>query len=576
MELLPFGDLPAYKPRNFVPADFKVSDWDVIEPLFNQLENDLESCESSGSLEAWLLKVSEIGAILDEDGSRRYIAMTCHTSSDEAKGAYLDFVENIEPHLKERFFQLAKKFVSHPQRENLPKERYEILNRDWQSMVDLFREENVPLETEESKLGQQYQEKMGALTVEFQGEEKTLVQMGVYLQETDRSVRQEAWERVAGRRLQVSEECDRQFDDLKDLRIQIAANAGFGDYRDFKHVAKGRFDYQPEDCFKFHEAVEKVVMPAYNEMLAGRRSKLGLDTLRPWDTSVDPDGLEPLRPFTEVEEMVAKTKGIFDQVDGELATGFQTMRDGQLLDLANRKGKAPGGYQSSLPEARLPFIFMNSVGLQRDVETLLHEAGHAFHTLAAQDEDIHEYQHAPLEFCEVASMSMELVGNEHLEEFYSHDDCVRARRQHLEGIIGLFPWIATVDAFQHWIYTHPKHTLEERDEAWNGLLDRFGGDIDWSGHEKARTKMWHRQSHIFLVPFYYIEYGIAQLGALGVWNNSKTDRALALSDYKKALALGGSRPLPELFAAANIPFQFDTEAFKPLVELIQSELAALK
>ena len=576
MELLPFGDLPAYKPRNFVPADFKVSGWDVIEPLFDQLENDLELCESSASLEAWLLKVSEVGAILDEDGSRRYIAMTCHTSSDEAKGAYLDFVENIEPHLKERFFQLAKKFVSHPQRENLPKERYEILNRDWQSMVDLFREENVPLETEESKLGQQYQEKMGALTVEFQGEEKTLVQMGVYLQETDRSVRQEAWERVAGRRLQVSEECDRQFDDLKDLRIQIAANAGFGDYRDFKHVAKGRFDYQPEDCFKFHEAVEKVVMPAYNEMLAGRRSKLGLDTLRPWDTSVDPDGLEPLRPFTEVEEMVAKTKGIFDQVDGELATGFQTMRDGQLLDLANRKGKAPGGYQSSLPEARLPFIFMNSVGLQRDVETLLHEAGHAFHTLAAQDEDIHEYQHAPLEFCEVASMSMELVGNEHLEEFYSHDDCVRARRQHLEGIIGLFPWIATVDAFQHWIYTHPKHTLEERDEAWNGLLDRFGGDIDWSGHEKARTKMWHRQSHIFLVPFYYIEYGIAQLGALGVWNNSKTDRALALSDYKKALALGGSRPLPELFAAANIPFQFDTEAFKPLVELIQSELAALK
>ena len=576
MELLPFGDLPAYKPRNFVPADFKVSGWDVIEPLFDQLENDLELCESSASLEAWLLKVSEVGAILDEDGSRRYIAMTCHTSSDEAKGAYLDFVENIEPHLKERFFQLAKKFVSHPQRENLPKERYEILNRDWQSMVDLFREENVPLETEESKLGQQYQEKMGALTVEFQGEEKTLVQMGVYLQETDRSVRQEAWERVAGRRLQVSEECDRQFDDLKDLRIQIAANAGFGDYRDFKHVAKGRFDYQPEDCFKFHEAVEKVVMPAYNEMLAGRRSKLGLDTLRPWDTSVDPDGLEPLRPFTEVEEMVAKTKGIFDQVDGELATGFQTMRDGQLLDLANRKGKAPGGYQSSLPEARLPFIFMNSVGLQRDVETLLHEAGHAFHTLAAQDEDIHEYQHAPLEFCEVASMSMELVGNEHLEEFYSHDDCVRARRQHLEGIIGLFPWIATVDAFQHWIYTHPKHTLEERDEAWNGLLDRFGGDIDWSGHEKARTKMWHRQSHIFLVPFYYIEYGIAQLGALGVWNNSKTDRAQALLDYKKALALGGSRPLPELFAAANIPFQFDTEAFKPLVELIQSELAASK
>lgn len=576
MELLPFGDLPPFKARAFVPADFKVSGWDAIKPLFDQLESDLDASEMIADLEAWLLKVSEIGAILDEDGSRRYIAMTCHTSVDEAKGAYLDFVENIEPHLKEHFFVLAKKFVAHPQRANLPESRYEILNRDWQSMVDLFREENVPLETEESKLGQQYQEKMGALTVEFQGEEKTLVQMGVYLQETDRAVRQEAWELVANRRLEVADECDQQFDQLKDLRVQIAGNAGYRDYRDYKHIAKGRFDYQPEDCFKFHEAVEQVVMPAYNDLLADRRAKLKLDAIRPWDTAVDPDGLEPLKPFSEVEDMVSKTKGIFDQVDNELAAGFQTMRDRKLLDLANRKGKAPGGYQSSLPEARLPFIFMNAVGLQRDVETLLHEAGHAFHTLAAQEEDIHEYQHAPLEFCEVASMSMELVGNEHLEEFYSSEDCVRARRQHLEGIISLFPWIATVDAFQHWIYTHPDHSVNERDAAWNGLLDRFGGNIDWNGHEAARTKMWHRQSHIFLVPFYYIEYGIAQLGALGVWKNSKTDRAQALADYKKALALGGSRPLPELFAAANIPFQFDTEAFKPLVELIQSELAALK
>ena len=576
MELLPFGDLPPYKPRTFVPVDLTVASWDAIAPLFDQLDSALDSCASVDDLESWLLDVSELGAVLDEDGSRRYIAMTCHTSVDAAKNAYLDFIENIEPHLKERFFQLAKKFVSHPCRSELPEPRYQILNRDWQSTVELFREENVPLETEESKLGQAYQEKMGALTVEFKGEEKTLVQMGVYLQETDRSVRQEAWGLVADRRLAVADECDRQFDQLRDIRIQIAKNAGYADYRDYKHIAKGRFDYQPEDCFKFHEAVETVVMPAYNELLAERKRKLGLDVLRPWDTAVDPDGLEPLKPFSEVDDMVSKTKAIFDEIDEELAGGFQTMRNQSLLDLANRKGKAPGGYQSSLPEARLPFIFMNAVGLQRDVETLLHEAGHAFHTLAAQEEDIHEYQHAPLEFCEVASMSMEFIGNEHLEQFYSEEDSVRARRQHLEGVLGLFPWIATVDAFQHWIYTNPEHSIEDRDKAWNRLLDRFGGDIDWTGHELARTKMWHRQSHIFLVPFYYIEYGIAQLGALGVWNNSKSDRLKALSDYKNALALGGSRPLPELFATANIPFRFDAEAFKPLIELVQRELAALR
>lgn len=576
MELLPFGKLPPYKPRAFVPRDMKIESWEEIAPVFDKLETNLDDCSSAADLEAWLLKVSELGAILDEDGSRRYIAMTCHTSVEQAKRAYLDFVENIEPHLKEHFFILANKFVAHPKRSELPAERYEILNRDWQSIVDLFREENVPLETEESKLGQQYQEKMGGLTVEFQGEEKTLVQMGVYLQETDRNLRQEAWQLVANKRLDVSEYCDSEFDKLKNIRVQIAKNAGYPDYRDFKHISKGRFDYQPEHCFEFHEAVEQVVMPAYNDLLAQRKSKLGLESLRPWDIAVDPDGQEPLKPFTEVDDMVAKTKAIFDHVDSELADGFQTMRDQKLLDLANRKGKAPGGYQSSLPEARLPFIFMNAVGLQRDVETLLHEAGHAFHTLAAQEEDIHEYQHAPLEFCEVASMSMELVGNEHLEEFYSEEDCVRARRQHLEGIISLFPWIATIDAFQHWIYTNQDHNVDQRDAAWNELQDRFGGNIEWSGYEMARTKMWHRQSHIFLVPFYYIEYGIAQLGALGVWNNSKSNRDNALVDYKRALSLGGSRPLPELFATANIPFKFDSEAFKPLIELVQKELANLK
>jgi len=575
MELLPFGELAPFKARSFVPENLDLGDWAAIEPVFDQLEERIGACESAEELEGWLFEVNELSAALDEEGSKRYIAMTCHTSNDDAKGAYLRFVESIEPGMKERLFRLAKLYVEHSSRGALPKERYAVLERDWASMVELFREENVPLETEEAKLGQQYQELMGGLTVDFQGEEKTLVQMGVYQQENDRTLRQEAWENVTARRLEVADECDDFIEKMMSLRVKMAGNAGFENYRDFKHLKKGRFDYQPEDCFKFHDAVEEVVMPVYNELLADRREKMQLDTLRPWDTMVDPLGLDPLKPFTEVEDMVARTKNIFDHVDGELADGFQVMRDRKLLDLANRKGKAPGGYQCSLPEARLPFIFMNAVGLQRDVETLLHEAGHAFHALAAQREDLHHYQHAPLEFCEVASMSMELIGNEHLTEFYSEEDAVRARRTHLEGIVGLFPWIATVDAFQHWMYTHPDHTRDKRDAAWNELGDRFGGNIDWTGLEQARTKMWHRQSHIFLVPFYYIEYGIAQLGALWVWKNSKADRAKALRDYKDSLALCGSRPLPELFNAAGAPFSFDTEAFKPLIELVQTELTKL-
>jgi len=552
-----------------------LGDWNAIDPVFGQLEVRMGACQSAADLESWLLEVNELSAALDEEGSKRYIAMTCHTSNDDAKGAYLSFIEDIEPGMKERFFKLAKLFVEHPCRGDLPRDRYAVLDRDWASMVGLFRKENVPLETEEAKLGQQYQELMGGLTVQFQGEEKTLVQMGVFQQENDRALRREAWETVAARRLKVADKSDDFIETMMALRVEMAGNAGFDNYRDFKHEKKGRFDYHPEDCEKFHEAVETVVMPVYNEMLASRREKMKLETLRPWDTTVDPLGRDPLKPFVEVDDMVARTKNIFVHVDQELADGFQVMRNRKLLDLANRKGKAPGGYQCSLSEARLPFIFMNAVGLQRDVETLLHEAGHAFHALAAQGEDLHHYQHAPLEFCEVASMSMELIGNEHLTEFYSEADAVRARRTHLEGIIGLFPWIATVDAFQHWMYTHPNHTRDDRDAAWNGLCDRFGGNIDWSGHELARTKMWHRQSHIFLVPFYYIEYGIAQLGALWVWKNSKADRAKALADYKNALALCGSRPLPELFQASGAPFSFDAEAFKPLIELVQCELAEL-
>ncbi len=448
-------------------------------------------------------------------------------------------------------------------------------DRDVKNHVELFRPENVSLETEEAKLCQQYQKLSGALTVNFRGEEKTLVQMGRYLEEPDRALRQEAWELVAKRRLQEADKFDDILDAQIKLRQQIAENAGFKNYRDYAFRRMGRFDYTPEDCAQFHDAVEKHVMPLVRELQAARRTQLKLETLRPWDLAVDPLNRPPLKPFAQVGQMVLRTQNVFDKLDGELASGFRQMQDLRLLDLDNRKGKAPGGYQSTLAESRVPFIFMNAVGLQRDVETILHEAGHAFHALATRGEDLYPYRSAPIEFCEVASMSMELLGNEFIGEFYSVADANRSRRVHLEGVVGVFAWIATVDAFQHWIYTHPDHTRDERRKAWLDLMDRFGGDVDWSGFEKARANLWHRQLHIFLHPFYYIEYGIAQIGALQVWANSKRDKAKALGDYKKSLALGGSRPLPELFAAAGCRFEFSERTIQPLVEMLRTELAKL-
>ena len=369
-----------------------------------------------------------------------------------------------------------------------------------------------------------------------------------------------------------ADKCEEIFDELIKLRGQIAKNAGFDNYRDYAFRQKCRFDYAPADCVKFHDAIENVVMPAVREIQADRRRQLGLEKLRPWDLAVDPNNRPPLKPFAQVGEMVERTQKIFNHLDGELAAGFRQMQDLKLLDLDNRKGKAPGGYQSTLSEARVPFIFMNAIGVQRDVETILHEAGHAFHAQATRGEDLYAYRGAPIEFCEVASMAMELLGNEFLEEFYAATEANRARKTHLEGIIGFFPWMAVVDAFQHWIYTHPGHTRAERKAAYLRLMDRFGGDVDYASYEDVRAYSWHRQLHIFLHPFYYVEYGIAQLGALQVWANSRRDKAKALADYKTALALGGSRPLPELFHAAGCSFTFDAQTIKPLIELAGSEL----
>jgi oligoendopeptidase F len=522
-----------------------------------------------------LLDAGELSAALDEERARRYIAKTCHTDNAEAEKAYLQFVEVIDPALKPRQFTLAELFLKHPFRHQLPPAQYEVFDRATALQVELYRPENIPLETEEAKVGNEYNKLSGSLTVDFRGEEKTLVAMGRFQEEPDRALREEAWKSVAARRVQEADRFDAFLDQLIRIRHQIALNAGFPDYVAYAYRMRGRFDYGPEDCRKFHDAIETEVMPIFRKLQSQRRQKLGVERLRPWDTQVDPLNRPPLKPFATSAEMETGVQTVFDRMNPELAAGFRGMREKRLLDLDNRKGKAPGGYQYTLSEARLPFIFMNSVGLQRDLETILHEAGHAFHALACREQDLPLYREAPIEFCEVASMAMELLGAEHLEVFYSPTDALRARTVHLEGVIGVFPWIATIDAFQHWLYSHPNHSRDERRAAWLALMDRFGGDVDWSGCELARANLWHKQLHVFLYPFYYVEYGIAQLGALQVWVNAQRDPAKALADYQAGLALGGSRPLPELFAKAGCRFDFGRETVQPLVARVSEALDRL-
>ncbi|MBM3469374.1 MAG: M3 family oligoendopeptidase [Armatimonadetes bacterium] len=563
-------DLEQTFPRRSVPAGADIGDWAQIEPLFRRLLD--ASPDSPGSLERWLEDASELGSVIHEEGTRRYVAMTCQTDDPVREQAYLFFIEQIVPRVKPLSHALDEAYLQSPHRAALPA-RYALLDRLITNRVSLFRTENVPLETEEAKHKQQYQKVMGAMTVVFQGKEHTLQQMARYLEETDRSVRQEAWELVARRRLEDRDRLEDLFDQLLALRVQIAQNAGCADYREFAFRQRERFDYTPADCLRFHEAVEETVLPLVRRLRSERRQTLGLAALRPWDLEVDPLGRPPLRPFETSEQLTSGVEQIFAAVAPELGEQFRFLRNASLLDLDSRKGKAPGGYQSTLHERRVPFIFMNAVGMDGDLRTLLHEGGHAFHMLAARTDPIMDYRDAPLEFAEVASMGMEMLASPYLGVFYTApEEARRAFREQLERTVLIFPWVATIDAFQHWIYTHPQHSREERRAEWTRLLVRFAPEVDFGGYQEVADYLWHRQLHLFQVPFYYIEYGIAQMGALQVWLRARADRVGAIRRYREALALGGSQPLPALFQAAGAEFGFSARVMAPLMAALAEAL----
>lgn len=558
---------------DFVPTDLDATRWDNLQPLYQALIDRPLRCE--GCLERLILDRSELDAAANEAHAVLYINMTCHTDDEPAKKAYLDFVEQVEPQLKKVGFELDKKIVGSPHASRLNQERYGVLLRNLKADVDSFREANIPLQTEETRLATQYEEICGAMTVMFRGDEKTLPQMGKYLEETDRSTREEAWRLIAERRIQDRERLDDIFDRMVKLRHQMALNAGFSNFLEYAFVRKHRFDYTPADCEAFHRGAEQVFVPMLRQLNAERSRELKIDRLRPWDLAVDVKGRPPLRPFEKPGELVEKTSRLFHRMDKSLGSMFDTLRSGDCLDLDSRKGKAPGGYQQNRDRQRRPFIFMNAAGLQRDLETMVHEAGHAFHSMLCKDDPIVDYRHSPLEFAEVASMSMELLCFPYLEEFYSESEAARAKRGHLEDLAKMVPWIATIDAFQHWIYKNPNHTRAQRQAYWLELDRRFGSALDWTGLESYRESLWHRQLHVFTVPLYYIEYGIAQLGALQLWLHARRNERQALQRYREALSLGGSRPLPELFNAAELKFDFSPATMRELIQEVQGELAKL-
>ena len=569
-----YSSLPRDYPRKYLPATIDWTDTAQLNRLFDQLEE--KPARSRPELEKWLEHESELLAAVNEEEALRYIRMTCQTDDPAREKAFLDFIERVEPEVKLRSFQLDQKYLALSARKELDHDRFAVMDRRKENAVSIFREENVELEKEDTKIGQKYQKITGAWTVLYNGEERTVQQMAKFLDEPDRPVREKTWLLAEERRFKDHEELNRIYDELLRIRAKIAKNAGFDSFRDFMFRKLNRFDYTPEDCLQFHVAIERHIVPLARELDQERKRKLGVEILRPWDMAVDPENRPPLRPFRDSRELVEKSAVVFDRVNPELGKNFRRMSKLNLLDLDSRKGKAPGGYNQELPEVRFPFIFMNSVGRETDMRTMLHEAGHAFHGFATRDSGLLYQQRGagtPIEFAEVASQSMEFLGGEHLEGvFYNHADYARAKRDHLIAEIKLLPWVATIDAFQHWIYTHPGHSVTDREDYWVRLKERFGGGDSWQGYDQFWRSRWQRQLHLYEVPFYYIEYGISLLGALGVWYNYRKDPAKAVRAYREALALGGSKPLPTLFQTAGVPFDFGPKTIEPYARELRSIL----
>jgi oligoendopeptidase F len=572
----PVLQVPQRKPRRFLPENFQLTNWESIKPFFDNLNK--RSIRSAADLQRWFRDRSELESYLSENFAWRYIKMTCDTANEQLVNHLNEFITDIQPQIAPETNSLNEKALNDTHLKQIQEEGFDILVRSLKKEFEIFREENIPIITELQTEERKYGAIAGAMTVEIDGKELTLQQASDYLQSTDRAKREEVYRKIQERRYQDKDALDDLFNKLIGLRHQLAVNADFANYRDYMFAALGRFDYTPEDCFAFHQAVAQAVVPLLNDLAKERKEALQLDTLRPWDVKVDISNLPALVPFTSGEDLMNKTIECFKRLDPFLGECLSIMKEMGHLDLESRKGKAPGGYNYPLDEIGVPFIFMNATSNLRDMVTILHEGGHAIHSFLTRDLSLNAYKHPPSEVAELASMSMELISMDHWNLFFENEnDLRRAKRQHLEQIIETLPWVATIDKFQHWIYEHPQHTVEERSKEWVQTYEQFSDTITaWSGLEKYKQYIWQKQLHLYEVPFYYIEYGIAQLGAIAVWKNFKENPERGLQGYLNALKLGYTKPIRQIYEAAYIPFDFSKEYITNLMNFVKEELEKVK
>tara|TARA_B100000674_G_scaffold10909_1_gene8143 strand:+ start:192 stop:1913 length:1722 start_codon:yes stop_codon:yes gene_type:complete len=566
--------IPSRPKRNFVPENLNIDSWNKVEPLFENLFK--RSINSKKELENWMRDRSELNSVMNEDLAWRYIKMNINTKDEQLAKKFHFWIKEISPKLAPYSHKLNLKLIESPFLNELEQKKYHIYLRSVKKQIEIYREKNIPLFTEMEAKQQEYGMISAKMTVEFDGKSLTMQQASLILKDTDREKRKKIYNLIQKRRLEDEEKLDNLYDELIILRQKIAKNAGYNNYRDYMFSAMGRFDYKPEDCFDFHNAISKKIVPIITSFEEKRKKKLNYVNYRPWDTAVDIDGLKPLKPFIGGNELTDLTIKCFSKLRPYFGDCISIMKEMKHLDLESKEGKAPGGFMYPLHEIGVPFIYMNSVGSQRDLVTMVHEGGHAIHSFLCRNLELTDFKSTPSEVAELASMAMELLSMDYWDIFYKNEnELKRAKLEQLEKALGTLPWVAAIDKFQHWIYTN-NHTSKERKEKWLEIDSELGNQvINWDGQESAQKIMWQRQLHLYEVPFYYIEYGMAQLGAIAVWRSYKKHGEKAIENYINALKLGYTKSIGEIYKTAGIKFDFSEEYVNELALFIKEELKKL-
>ena len=566
--------IPTRPIRKFVPEDLIIDSWDKIKSLFDNLVE--REISSASELEKWMLDQSELSAVLEEDMAWRYIKMNIDTTDKELGERFSFWIKEISPNTAPYSHKLNVKLIECPFLKELDQEKYRIYLRSVKKQIEIFRKENIPLFTVMEEKQQEYGAISAKMSIEVDGEKMTMQKAAQLLKSTDRVKREEVYNKISTRRLQDEKALDDLFDELIALRQEIAKNAGFDNYRDYMFAAMGRFDYTPKDCFNFHDAIAQEIVPIINSFEQKRKAKLGYTSYKPWDTAVDVDGLAPLKPFEGGTELTDLSVECFNRLRPYFGECLSTMKAMKHLDLESKNGKAPGGFMYPLYEIGVPFIYMNAVGSQRDLVTMVHEGGHAVHSFLSRDLSLTEFKSTPSEVAELASMAMELLSMDHWDVFYNDAaDLKRAKLEQLEKALETLPWVASIDKFQHWIYT-TKHTAQQRKEKWLDISAELGNQIiDWEGNENTHANLWQKQLHLYEVPFYYVEYGMAQLGAIAMWRSYKQLGEQGLDNYMNALKLGYTKTIGEIYETAGIKFDFSASYVKELADFIKDELEKL-